>query len=98
MSNCKYCKAECGFTGEDRERVCKGYISMTNADRIRAMTDEELATLFEKSSDCNIGCPAYYHCQLTETIGCFLTMLEWLREPVQDHFREVTKKGDADNA
>ena len=27
----------------DRERNCKYYVTATNADRIRAMTDEELA-------------------------------------------------------
>lgn len=43
MTNCKYCKADCIFRGEQQTKECKGYIPMTNADRIRAMTDEELA-------------------------------------------------------
>lgn len=75
------CFGNCDMQYQEGKVVNK---PMTNADRIRAMTDEELATLFEKSSDCKIGCPAYYHCQLTETIGCFLTMLEWLRQPVKE--------------
>ena len=43
MTNCKYCKADCIFRGEQQTKECKGYIPMTNADRIRAMSDEELA-------------------------------------------------------
>lgn len=43
MTNCKYCKADCIFRGEQQTKECKGYIPMTNADRIRAMNDEELA-------------------------------------------------------
>ena len=44
MSNCKLCLADCAFKGNDMKKGnCKGYIPMTNADRIRAMSDEELA-------------------------------------------------------
>lgn len=41
--NCKFCKADCVYRGEDREKECRGHIPMTNANRIRAMSDEELA-------------------------------------------------------
>ena len=44
MSNCKLCLADCAFKGKDMKKGnCKGYIPMSNADRIRAMSDEELA-------------------------------------------------------
>lgn len=44
MSNCKLCLADCAFKGNDMKKGnCKGYIPMSNADRIRAMSDEELA-------------------------------------------------------
>lgn len=43
MNNCKYCKADCALRGEENLKECKGHITMTNADRIRAMTDDELA-------------------------------------------------------
>lgn len=44
MSNCKLCLADCAFSGKDMKKgTCKGYIPMTNADRIRAMSDEEKA-------------------------------------------------------
>ena len=56
---------------------------MTNGDRIRAMTDEELAALIEETSCCGKHCPAKEHCDSTETIGCFQTVLEWLRKPVE---------------
>ncbi len=44
MSNCKLYLADCAFKGNDMKNGnCKGYIPMSNADRIRAMSDEELA-------------------------------------------------------
>lgn len=44
MSNCKLCLADCAFSGKDMKKgTCKGYIPMTNSDRVRAMSDEELA-------------------------------------------------------
>ena len=42
--NCKICKADCCSRGLNRDAAfCAGWIKMTNADLIRAMTDEELA-------------------------------------------------------
>ena len=43
--NCKYCRANCTGAKQDREiAMCLGYDPpKTNADRIRAMSDEELA-------------------------------------------------------
>ena len=44
MINCKNCKADCAEKGIDHEKQsCLGYLGNTNADKIRAMTDEELA-------------------------------------------------------
>lgn len=48
---------------------------MTNGDRIRSMTDEELAI--------NIPCPYYTdvdHCNLPAT-SCFNCRLKWLKLP-----------------
>lgn len=39
---CKRCKGECGYIGIIGEWACQGFVPMTNADRIRSMTDEEL--------------------------------------------------------
>ena len=85
--NCKYCKADCCSRGEHREKECKGYIPMTNADRIRAMSDEELAKEF---ADCAIG----LYCdtrkkwlpELPENVKrkVFDSLLEWLKQPAEE--------------
>ena len=83
--NCKYCKADCARRGEDREKECRGYIPMTNADRIRAMSDEELAKWIfgitigdEPRSWCD------FHCQKTGKYGCEKCALEWLKQPAEE--------------
>ena len=50
--NCKNCKKQgCSLAGKNHEMSfeCKAYIGKTNADRIRAMTDEELALFIHNS-------------------------------------------------
>ena len=70
MSNCKLCLADCAFSGKDMKKgTCKGYIPMTNADRIRAMSDEELAELL-----------CIYDWRLGEMDEC----LAWLQSPVEE--------------
>ena len=92
MVDCKICAHPyCEHAGTQRGIVvsCNGYIEpkkpQTNADRIRAMSDEELAacllfmgTVCEccaKSPECN-EVPGYYKCN--EGIR------DWLRQPVKD--------------
>lgn len=43
--NCKNCKDDCHCRGKDLTPICIAFkpVKTTNADRIRAMTDEELA-------------------------------------------------------
>lgn len=78
MSNCKLCLADCAFSGKDMKKgTCKGYIPMTNADRIRAMSDEELLD-FMKKSVANA-----YMCKIMRTEPMFLT-LEWLQQPAEE--------------
>ena len=78
MSNCKLCLADCAFSGKDMKKgTCKGYIPMTNADRIRAMSDEELLD-FMKKSVANA-----YMCKIMRTEPMFLT-LDWLQQPVKE--------------
>lgn len=50
----------------------------TNADRIRAMTDEELAELWWERVDCG-ECPAHKECRLTGQ-DCKRLALDWLRQ------------------
>ena len=76
MSNCKLCLADCAFSGKDMKKgACKGYIPMTNADRIRAMSDDELA-MFMDGSDC----PPEEKC----TESCYECWLSWLRQPAEE--------------
>ena len=70
--NCKYCKADCVRRGEHREKECKGYMPMTNADRIRAMTDEEMSEFLCSITECGI-------CEWCGLDGCGL--LKWLQQP-----------------
>ena len=56
--NCKNCSSRCIHAGKDRDFVCVNGVSckittekqQTNADRIRAMSDEELASWM---AECN---------------------------------------------
>ena len=61
--NCKDCDSKCNHAGKDRVFVCPKGVSckvkketpMTNADRIRAMSDEEMAThLYDIGWDCHL--------------------------------------------
>lgn len=93
MSNCKLCLADCAFKGNDMKKgSCKGYIPMSNADRIRAMSDEELSDIFlradfckycehEKDGVCNYIC-AYPNIPLYD--GCKQATLTWLQQPAEE--------------
>lgn len=70
---------------------CGDYIPPTNADRIRAMSDEELAGIFlradfckccehEKGGVCNFIC-AYPNIPIYE--GCKQAALAWMKQPVE---------------
>ena len=53
---------------------------ITNADRIRAMTDEELAELFWIRADCKLCPNKETHC----SDDCRKHWLDWLRQEVSD--------------
>ena len=50
----------------------------SNADRIRAMTDEELAELWWERVDCG-ECPVHKECKLTGQ-DCKRLVLDWLKQ------------------
>lgn len=52
---------------------------MTNADRIRAMSDEELAKLVGKYVYCGL-CPLQHSCIDGE---CNKVVMEWLKQPAE---------------
>jgi len=76
--NCKKCDMSCGYVGIDREpgRQCMWYETETNADRIRSMTDEELAEWIVAHS-----CPVAVCNERLEDnhVDCHSCWLEWLK-------------------
>ena len=60
------------------------HVVTTNADRIRSMTDEELALWLAKFTDCS-ECPisAYPHCTTSDE-ACACGWHEWLKEEVNE--------------
>ena len=65
---CDWCDMKADSPDPDMERECHWFAKKTNADRIRSMTDEELAVFIrDQIIDRNIGIP-------TET------WLDWLKE------------------
>jgi hypothetical protein len=96
--NCKDCHSRCVHAGKDREFICINGVSCkitkekpkTNADRIRAMSDEELAKFLECFGLC-------HHCTEHHRLGnvrfyqdekcdeqCEQHCLEWLKQPAED--------------
>ena len=55
---------------------------MTNADRIRSMTDEELANLWWEYVDCS-ACPIHRECTMLGQ-DCKRWALAWLKEEVKE--------------
>ena len=86
--NCKDCHSRCVHAGKDRKFVCINGVSckittgksQTNADRIRAMSDEELCNwLFQR--DCtNIAAFLEYG-----GMGVMnaVQLLDWLKQPAE---------------
>jgi hypothetical protein len=58
----------------------KPYKPQTKADRIRSMTDEELAEMFGEYGKRNDCCPDFGNCDCRAT--CEECWLSWLKSPV----------------
>lgn len=81
MTNCKDCTTNCVYRGKDNEARCGGFVgTITNADRIRAMSDEELAKQFSHTPICE---QKYPKC-MKDAEDCVECLLEWLKQPVGD--------------
>lgn len=84
--NCIKCKAHCSWVGKEKSEHGKclvGYVPMTNADRIRAMTDVELAMWMAVESWNYPPCTALTdmedgtkECVQPDCTGCWLDWLE----------------------
>lgn len=82
MNNCKYCKADCALSGEENLKECKWHIPMTNADRIRAMSDEELENGIRKLS---LGYEPWcdLHCKMNGDDDCNRCLRSWIQQPAE---------------
>ena len=76
---CKRCKGECGVEGMSGSIVCHGFVAKTNADRIRSLSDEELATVLYL-----LRLDALQLEGFEGTIETKEEVLEWLREEADD--------------
>lgn len=84
------CKTECGNDkcyarryGLFAEKTCQYFVEpkpITNADRIRAMNDEELADLINRE----IGyCAPTGYCEKASN-DCAACWLDWLKQPAEE--------------
>ena len=78
-----WCNVACQFCTHTQESTCE-HNKQTNADRIRAMSDEELAEFIRDVSyecqDASWGC----HCQTCSYPWCSSDQtVEWLKQPAE---------------
>ena len=81
--NCKNCAViACDGYGEDHEpERCEFYELMSNADRIRSLSDEDLAKQMVEKVKCEY-CPEVHICGYfpSWTRSCEQVWLDWLRK------------------
>ena len=65
----------------EKERNCKYYVVATNADRIRSMSNGELAQFLYESFGCSMDCPAYDTCDAQG--ACVEFLAKWLQQEVE---------------
>jgi hypothetical protein len=77
-----WCEKVIDSPDPDMVRDCRHFWEKTNADRIRAMSDEELAEVLGKLVHCG-GCPMRDNCKM-DNLPCNNVLLEWLKQPAED--------------
>lgn len=83
MATCKLGEKGCWSDGVCRATSNCTEKVVTNADKIRAMTDEELAEWLCDSSDCYLGrCVALDLCECNA--GKANGMKKWLKQPAEE--------------
>ena len=93
MSKCKncvnlhnnWCEKVSDSPDENMERECVHFRHMTNADRIRAMNDEELAEFIKNIKVRAVLCKAVKNNDAFEA----LCSAEWLKQPVEEDKHET---------
>jgi len=77
MADCR----QCAVADECRKEACWGFVpkTMTNADRIRAMTDEDLADRIMGFIRCE-ACEREFHIECNPLMTCRGVWLEWLKQ------------------
>ena len=76
-----WCPMTCMYCTLEQESHCE-YNKATNADRIRAMSDEELADFLGEYRFCDI-CDEW--CEACTYHGdCDKRLLDWLKQPAED--------------
>ena len=74
--NCKL-NSSCVMCWRTSDKKCPHFIQITNADRIRAMNDEELADVVANGIGCVLKAP---HCM---DVDCTPCILKWLQQPFE---------------
>ena len=75
--NLLWCEDVLDAPDPDAERECQYFKRATNADRIRAMTDEELARWMEQYERC------VEHKRKCDS-KCYQCWLDWLKQEVEE--------------
>lgn len=89
--NCKDCVSRCVHAGKDREFICGNGVSCkvtkkpiaTNADKIRAMSNEELAKYLSNPCDCAVDPERDGYRECGNDL-CVKYLLEWLQQPAEE--------------
>ena len=89
--NCKDCVARCVHAGKDREFICGNGVSCkvtkkpiaTNADKIRAMSNEELAKYLSNPCNCEVD-PERDGFRECGNDLCVKYLLELLQQPAEE--------------
>lgn len=86
---CKLCKYEnCSMESKEcsgcKQNSVDKYKRMTQADRIRSMSDEELADFIRQLNECCLAGAGMVDCSNnTDCIDCKGVVLEWLQSEVE---------------
>ena len=76
-----WCPMTCMYCTLEQETHCK-HNKATNADRIRAMTDEELEQFINHFNICDIR--TNEECKMSYCACCEVCVMDWLQQPCEE--------------